>query len=364
MDVLSIFYLLYLNIRFMNIKPKVIFVGSQNLGGLQDDGETMKNYMLARELERHGCRVCRIDTRNRPKRVFYMIKYLYNLIAKRDSKIIMSASTFVAYKMLKVAYLLGWKGDSLYYWVIGGAFGTKIEENAIDKGVYLSLHKIIVEGASMKKQLDYCGFNNVMALPNFKDIDYIPLLKSKQRDGITRFVFLSRVMPEKGVDYIVEATKLLIKEGTTHFIVDLFGVIDQNYSVALNNAINDIEIINYKGFLKLDEGGYETLSSYDVMLFPTYWHGEGFPGIIIDAFVAGVPVIASDWNLNSTLIKDGEDGIIIPAHSPEALAKTMKDIIMRKVNLQEMSEKAQENCMNYDSKHVITKELLEELEIL
>lgn len=345
-------------------KSRVILVGSQNLGGLLDDGETMKNYMLARELERQGCRVYRIDTRNRPQRALYMIKYLYNLVFRRDSKIVFSASTFVAYKMLKIALLLGWKGDSLYYWVIGGAFGTKIEENAIDKDVYLSLHKIIVEGASMKKQLEQCGFQNVMVLPNFKDIDYIPAIKPKQRDGITRFVFLSRVMPEKGVDYIVEATKLLIDDGTTQFKVDLFGAIDDNYFVTLNNAIIDIDNINYKGYLKLDANGYDALSSYDVMLFPTYWHGEGFPGIIIDAFVAGVPVIASDWNLNSSLIKNGEDGIIIPAHSPEVLAKEMKEIIMRKVNLQEMSVKAQESCMNYDSKHVITKELLEKLNIL
>ena len=345
-------------------KARVILVGSQNLGGLLDDGETMKNYMLARELERHGCRVCRIDTRNRLKRVLYMIKYLYNLVVKRDSKIIMSASTFVAYKMFKIARCLGWKGNSLYYWVIGGAFGTKIEEKAIDKDVYLSLHKIIVEGTSMKKQLEQCGFNNVMVLPNFKDINYIPAVKAKQRDGITRFVFLSRVMPEKGVNYIVEATKLLINEGITSFKVDLYGTIDDAYHVVLNNAINDIDIVNYKGFLKLNENGYDALSSYDVMLFPTFWHGEGFPGIIIDAFVAGVPVIASDWNLNSSLIKNGEDGIIIPAHSSEALAKAMKDIIMGKINLEEMSIKAHESCMNYDSKHVVTKELLEELEIL
>ena len=30
------------------------------------------------------------------------------------------------------------------------------------------------------------------------------------------------------------------------------------------------------------------------MLFPTYWHGEGFPGIVIDAFVAGLLVVATD----------------------------------------------------------------------
>ena len=55
------------------------------------------------------------------------------------------------------------------------------------------------------------------------------------------------------------------------------------------------------------------------MLFPTYYHGEGFPGNFVDAFNTGLPVIATDWLYNKDLIKDGENGLLIPIKNPEAL---------------------------------------------
>jgi len=47
------------------------------------------------------------------------------------------------------------------------------------------------------------------------------------------------------------------------------------------------------------------------MLFPTNWHGEGFPGVFLDAFMVGLPVICSDWNMNSEVIQDGYNGLVL-----------------------------------------------------
>ena len=69
------------------------------------------------------------------------------------------------------------------------------------------------------------------------------------------------------------------------------------------------------------------LAKYDAMLFPTYWHGEGFPGIIIDAFVSGLPVIATDWSLNADIIEDGKTGVILKENTVEALAEAMDAMI-------------------------------------
>jgi glycosyltransferase involved in cell wall biosynthesis len=49
----------------------------------------------------------------------------------------------------------------------------------------------------------------------------------------------------------------------------------------------------------------KVLRDYFALLFPIYYIGEGFAGTAIDAFSAGVPVIASDWKYNSEVIKEG-----------------------------------------------------------
>ena len=72
---------------------------------------------------------------------------------------------------------------------------------------------------------------------------------------------------------------------------------------------------------------YNLLSEYSCMLFPTFWQGEGFPGVIIDAYIAGLPVISSDWNMNSELIEDGETGFLVPVQNAKMLADKMLDLI-------------------------------------
>lgn len=351
----------------MKIKTKekkcqiIIFVGSQYLGHKPDDGETMKNLVLSNAFERLGLRVIKIDVRNRWQRPLYLAKYLLALLFVRNAKLVFSASSFVTYPLLRIAKLLGWKGANIYYWVIGGNYANYVEEGSISSKLYFDLRKIIVEGESMKVKLEGMGYSNVIVLPNIKDIEYIPI-KESSNTAMKRFVFLSRVMPQKGVDYIIEASTKLNAMGYKNFIVDIYGRVDPGYEQEFKKKIQGIDNVEYKGFLNLDTNeGYDTLASYDVMLFPTYWVGEGFPGIIIDAFVAGLPIIATDWNLNKSLIHDGYNGIIIPVHDVDALASAMKSVVNGKVSITELAENSRKSSSLYDAKNVISSELLNKI---
>lgn len=345
-------------------KMKVIFVGSLYLAHQPDDGETMKNAILLRTLEKYSIDIIKIDLRNRWQRIFYLIKYLFVLIFLRDSKLLFSASSMPTYKLLRLAKCFNRKGDDIIYWVIGGNFGNNIQGNLVDKKWYADLYRIIVEGEAMKNQLNDCGLDNVMVLPNMKEISYIPHKEYVDRK-IKRFVFLSRIIPQKGVDYIIQATNKLVANGIDKFVVDFYGRIDPGYEDAFKNGIKDNNHLKYKGFLDLgNKTGYDILASYDAMLFPTYWQGEGFPGIIIDAFVAGLPVIASDWNLNTSLIKDAYNGITVPVHNIEALMEAMTLFINGVLNIKDISINAQNDAEKYNVDNVINRDLLQDLKLL
>ena len=47
------------------------------------------------------------------------------------------------------------------------------------------------------------------------------------------------------------------------------------------------------------------------MLFSTRYLGEGFPGTILDSYISGIPVIASDWRYNSDLVIHGQTGFLL-----------------------------------------------------
>ena len=54
------------------------------------------------------------------------------------------------------------------------------------------------------------------------------------------------------------------------------------------------------------------LINYDVMLLPTEIYTEGFPGSILDAYIAGIPVIATEWKHSHEFIDDKFTGFIVP----------------------------------------------------
>lgn len=121
------------------------------------------------------------------------------------------------------------------------------------------------------------------------------------------------MIEEKGIYDILDAvTKLNGKFGTEKLLVDFYGPIDGINLSKFNSLAPDN--CKYKGYLDLsisDDDNYKVLSSYQVMLFPTKWYGEGFPGIFLDAFICGLPVICSDINMNSELIVNEKNGLIL-----------------------------------------------------
>jgi Glycosyltransferase len=110
--------------------------------------------------------------------------------------------------------------------------------------------------------------------------------------------------------------------------------------------------------------GYDRLATYDMLLFPTYWKGEGFAGIFIDAFVSGLPMIITDWAHNSQFVKKGETGLFIPVHDAKALAYKMKDCIDGQYDIWKMKQYCQIEAKKYDVSRIVTEGLLKKIEIL
>ena len=149
------------------------------------------------------------------------------------------------------------------------------------------------------------------------------------------------------------------------FFVDFYGKIDEKYEAYFYKGIENLKNVNYCGFLDLHKhNGYDTLSQYDIFIFPTYWRGEGFAGVLIDAFISGLPMIITDWAHNREFVSEGKTALFIPVHNIIALSQKMKDCIDKKIDIYTMSLNCQEQAKKYDIDNVITTELLEEIGVL
>ena len=83
---------------------------------------------------------------------------------------------------------------------------------------------------------------------------------------------------------------------------------------------------------------------------------EGLPVNIMEAMACGLPVVASDNRGHRSLIKDGDDGFLVPVNDYEAMAKKINLLKDDKEKYSEFSHKAAENVLRF-SKEVITEDM-------
>lgn len=343
---------------------KIILIGRINKGHLPIGGETAKNQMLIKVFGQY-CDIIGIDFYRNKQRPWVFLQAAWALVRYPKATIILSTTAANIYPLLKIFKFFGIKRN-IIHWVIGGEFDKLVQAGRFDIDVLNVAKWHLAQSIDMAKNLSECGLKEVRYIPNFRHTPEISGKKTTTENGVVRFVFMSRIMPEKGVYEILECVERLnAKSYKERYSVDFYGPVDDSIRKEFEKRINTIPNVQYKGILNLqNNGGYDVLASYQAMLFPTFHPSEGIAGAIVDAFIAGVPVVTTDWRHNREVVTDNKTGIIIPVHDTDRLCEIMEDIISGKINLDAMSKNAIKEAENYKAENIINNDFLKKLGIL
>lgn len=194
-------------------------------------------------------------------------------------------------------------------------------------------------GGITRKPLKVLGYGNVMGVDmkrfdpdRFADVQ-------KPNDGIFRFVFVGRIVGDKGINELVEAfTQLHEKYRKTK--LTLVG----KYETELD-PVNDVT----KGRIDVNPAivacgpkyGDDLLKEYlisDCFVMPSY--REGFPNTPMEAGAMGLPNIVTNINGSREIVVDGENGLIVPPRTVQPLYDAMERMIIDET----MREKMQKNA--------------------
>lgn len=346
----------------------IIFVGWVNLGKAPVDGETTKNQYIIAELKKY-CKVTVLDFYEKKRHPWVYLQALWAFITQPTATIILSTSAQNVYSILKLLKALHVRRD-IIHWVVGGSFGKSVQEGKYRADVFNYVKYNLVQCKGMIAELESAGVTNAKFVSNFKPIKYYPDLeachKVRKCYGKMRFVFVSRIMADKGCDYIMTVVRLLNEQGySDQFTVDFYGKVDAGYKAVFEKHIESLNNVNYYGLLNLkSKEGYDLLATYDAMLFPSFWRGEGFAGVFIDAFIAGLPVLASDWGHNAESIINGQTGLIFPTHHVEALRQVMEDCLTGKIDMNQMGKNARAEATKYQADNVMTEAYLKSIGLI
>ena len=132
-------------------------------------------------------------------------------------------------------------------------------------------------------------------------------------------VFAGRLTAEKGVECLVNAW---IKWGASAPELRIVGDGElKDRLIKLASTAPDVPI-RFLGQLTGTEA-QEEIARSRLLVIPSEWF-EGFPMVIREAFAYGTPVAASDIGSLSTIVRQGENGVLFPPGSPNSLLEVVQ----------------------------------------
>ncbi|MDO4963629.1 MAG: glycosyltransferase family 4 protein [bacterium] len=225
--------------------------------------------------------------------------------------------------------------------------GTSLEQPGLLQKLTLFLYK---KGLKKAKCVFFQNENNLNFMLNHKvikenyqlipgsgvNLNYHKLLPYP-KDKIIRFLFISRILYEKGIDDYLECAKYIKKKySNTEFHI-LGECSDNNYLKKINNLQNE-NIVIYHGQVD-DIRKYQKISNCTI--HPSFH--EGMSNAILESCAAGRPVITTDRSGCVEIVEDGYNGFIFECQNLKMLIDKVENFI--NLSLQE-KEKLGLNARN------------------
>ncbi|WP_271856129.1 glycosyltransferase family 4 protein [Patiriisocius marinus] len=243
-------------------------------------------------------------------------------------------------------------------------FSTNVYPNS--KGLYdfilsekfTKQSKLKVLGKGSSNGIDTSYFD-----PSLYSEEFIARQKRQWNIPLTDFVFVfvGRMVADKGVNEMVGAFQQLLKENSACTLL-LVGPFEEELDPLNPSVVEAIKTIN-----KIVHAGYQNdvrpfFAMSDGLVFPSY--REGFPNVVLQAGAMGLPAIVSNINGCNEIVTSGENGIIIPVKDEAATLEAMRDLSINKEFQSTLKKNARKIIVeNYDRQEMF-QYLLNEYKLL
>ncbi len=294
------------------------------------DGQAVRTTIITKEMQgKYGENEINIlNTNNWSKKPISFFLRCIRLLNDSEKIIIFPADN--GFKIfVPIIYIFNYLFKrELYYVVIGGFLPNLLQKKAFYIKILSKFKALFVQTKNLEIELEQFGLNNIYQLTNLKRLEKIDEkdLSIHTENAISVCTF-SRVTNTKGIEDAIKGVYLANKTlGSNLINLDIYGVIDKDYNGKFFELLSEYsEMVHYKGVVDYDKT-VSVLKKYFVLLFPTFYHGEGFPGNIIDSFYSGLPIIATNWMYNSEIITENVNGFLVPINDPQAICNTLLNL--------------------------------------
>lgn len=173
------------------------------------------------------------------------------------------------------------------------------------------------------KHLRVLGHGNVRGI-DLAHYDRTPDVEARaagiRKEGVFTFVFVGRLVRDKGINELVAAFRRLNKELPATRLI-LVGPQEKELDPLSPGILAEIV-----GNPAIEAVGSQAdvrpwLAASDAFVFPSY--REGFPNVVIEAGAMGLPSIVTDINGSREIVVEGRNGIVVPPRDTDTLHAAM-----------------------------------------
>ena len=206
-----------------------------------------------------------------------------------------------------------------------------------------------------RKPLQVLGYGNIRGI----DLNHYRRSPEVMEKALTlrkpnrfTFVFIGRVVRDKGIDELVEAFTLLHSEHPQTRLI-LVGRAEDNLDPVPPHTRRTIASHPTIEAVGNQSDVRPWLAASDALVFPSY--REGFPNVVIEAGALDLPSIVTDINGSREIIVHGQNGIIVPPRNAQALLQAMTQFVQNPQASQAMALKARQMIASRFEKSFVQK---------
>ena len=217
----------------------------------------------------------------------------------------------ISKKILGIPYIAWGRGTDVY--IPNGLF-DRLSAPSILKNA----DAVLALTADMKREMQNICERDVIVVPNGVKLKVFQKTSgSKIEDNAKTIIYVGRLQPVKGVQYLIEAMIAVQREIPD---INLVIVGDGEERSKLEKLAKELDLtgcIQFVGKVPQEEIP-SMLHQSDIFVLPSL--SEGFPNVIIEAMAAGLPIVASKIGGIPEIVEDEINGYLVSTKKPDEIA--------------------------------------------
>lgn len=184
----------------------------------------------------------------------------------------------------------------------------------------------------------------LLVVPNF--IDFIPSAARSTGKSFSpaTSIFVGTLSPIKGVNFLIEAIpRVLDRHAEARFLI----VGDGSERARLAKRAEELGLGNHIRFIgRVErEATAEWYSQAGIMVVPSLDEAQGI--VVLEAFIHGLPVVASKVGGIPDMVDEGRNGLLVPPGDPDAIGSAINRLLDDRALWETCSQNARETALRY-----------------